>query len=314
MTFTWPEFLKRSGLFCLFSALVYFPVFQAFWWRDAVGAFYFGLPVFGLAQGVLAYRILGPVLRLVWWRVFLVAVVLTPATGLVFAYVGLESGACLFMGMPLIAPAQLAGIFLAKWRGRNSGQLNASLLVLVLLAPQVDMAMPYPKREQIVRTEVRIDATPAVVWQNTLTIPEIGPDERVWTFSHNIMGVPQPVSAEFRAGTRYLRWTEGVSLREIVTALEPARRIAWEFDFQDQAALRAVDPHISPNSQFTRLRQGEYMLEPLADGGTLLVLQTTLDIATPLNIYFGAWAERILQDFHKSVLRVIQTRSEAETL
>ena len=63
MTFTWPEFLKRSGLFCLFSALVYFPVFQAFWWRDAVGAFYFGLPVFGLAQGVLAYRILGPVLR-----------------------------------------------------------------------------------------------------------------------------------------------------------------------------------------------------------------------------------------------------------
>ena len=163
----------------------------------------------------------------------------------------------------------------------------------------------------MIRTEIDIAASPGRVWSNTLTIPIIGADELPWTFSHNLMGVPAPLSATYTKGVRHLRWAEGVRLREIVTEMNPLRKIAWRFDFHDMAALRTVDPHISPNSQFTRFRQGEYLLEPLADGGTLLVLQTTLDIATPLNIYFGAWAERILQDFHKSVLHVIKTRAEA---
>ena len=173
------------------------------------------------------------------------------------------------------------------------------------------MNLPYPVRHQIVRTEVMVNASASVVWKNTLSIADIKDHELPWTFSHDILGVPKPLSAAYDNGTRHLRWTQGVSLREIVTALEPNQRIAWEFDFYDQAVLRAVDPHISPNSKFTRLRSGSYSFEPIAGGGTRLTLETQLDIATPLNLYFGPWADRILQDFHISVLNVIKQRSEA---
>ena len=311
MSGAWRQLTGRAALFALVSAAVYGAVFQAFWTAEMAVAMYIALPVYGLLQGVFGFQIFAPVLRHSWWRVLIVVLVLDVLIAFGLGAAGIESAVCLIVGFPVVLVMQACGIWLAIWRNGRSGRLNFSLLALLLVAPLVDANLAYPTRSQVIRTEIDIAASPGRVWSNTLTIPIIGADELPWTFSHNLMGVPAPLSATYTKGVRHLRWAEGVRLREIVTEMNPLRKIAWRFDFHDMAALRTVDPHISPNSQFTRFRQGEYLLEPLADGGTLLVLQTTLDIATPLNIYFGAWAERILQDFHKSVLHVIKTRAEA---
>ena len=133
MTFTWPVFLRKCGLFCLISALIYFPVFQPMLWGEMVGAFYVGLPLFGLVQGAFAHGVLGRVLNASLWRTFLAAFVLTGAIGIVFTLAGLESAACLIMGMPLVAPAQLVGIILARRYDRKYPTLYVSTLVLCCL-------------------------------------------------------------------------------------------------------------------------------------------------------------------------------------
>jgi len=227
-----------------------------------------------------------------------------------------EAGICVAMAAPFFMVFSALGSAVTLWiirqfRSRRSTTLVIALPLLVLPA---ELQMSYAPRDASVTTVVEIAAPPEVVWQQTVEIRNVRPDELSWTFSHGILGVPQPVDARLEGegvgAVRQLRWTRGVNFQEIVTQWEENRLLAWDFRFGPGSIPPEVEAHIKVDSTYLKLAQGDYRLEPLADGHTRLTLTTRYRIATPIDFYCDLWGKLFLNDFHGVVLKVIRDRSE----
>ena len=134
--------------------------------------------------------------------------------------------------------------------------------------------------------------------------------QRVWTFSHNILGTPRPIDAVLVGDVRKLRWTGGIVFEEHLTALESNTSMTWDFVFNAPETLTAIDPHIAPQGGIVNMQSGSYHLTSLPNDVTSLTLETNYSIRKPVNTYLAIWGEVFLQDFHHAVLSVIKTRSE----
>ncbi|EHM00888.1 hypothetical protein HMPREF9946_02399 [Acetobacteraceae bacterium AT-5844] len=200
-------------------------------------------------------------------------------------------------------------------RESSSRKGPALLVVVPLLGMPMDAAMTYPTEHAAVTTVIEIDAPPATVWQHTVAIPDIRAEELRFTISHNLIGVPKPVDARLEGegpgAVRLLRWGQGIHFQEHVTEWEQDRRLAWRFHFAPDSIPAAVEAHIRVDSDYLRLEDGDYMLEPLPGNRTRLTLTTRYSMATPFNDYCRWWGERFLGDFHGIVLDVIRNRAEA---
>ena len=192
----------------------------------------------------------------------------------------------------------------------TSDTLNVSLLLLPTLAVPLFGQFEFPQAQMQVTTQFAIEAPKDVVWANTIEIDEIQAVERVWTFSHNILGTPRPIDAVLVGDVRKLRWTGGIVFEEHLTALESNTSMTWDFVFNAPETLIAFDPHIAPQGGIVNMQSGSYHLTSLPNGVTLLTLETNYSIRTPVNTYLAIWGEVFLQDFHHAVLSVIKTRSE----
>ena len=100
-----------------------------------------------------------------------------------------------------------------------------------------------------------------LVWANTYEIAEIQPRERVWTASHNILHTPLPIDAVVTGTVRQLRWTDGVQFQEHITDVVTNERLSWDFVFEDMDALKAFDPHVSPQGGIVNIQSGSYNLD-----------------------------------------------------
>jgi hypothetical protein len=231
-----------------------------------------------------------------------------------------EAGICVAMASPFFYGGSAFGSWLSclSLRKLRSRSVVSCIAILPLAGFPVDAIAPAPQHEAEVRTVVDIDAPPAAVWKNTVEIPQIRAAERRWTFSHNIVGVPQPVDARLQGqgvgAVRHLRWTRGVTFEEVVTNWQENRSLTWRFRFGPQSIPDSVEGHIKIDSAYLKLLGGDYRLAPLAGGRTRLTLTTRYMIATPINAYCDAWGHVFLTDFHRAVLTVIKQRSEATSL
>ena len=114
---------------------------------------------------------------------------------------GLETLICVAVAALPFLVLMLLGIWLMRLLlGRLSSdgsltKVNCSLLFLPFaLVPFLD-AVSFPQRRHAVVTEITIPAPVEVIWNETLEISAIQDDERIWTFSHDILGAPQPIDA-----------------------------------------------------------------------------------------------------------------------
>lgn len=124
----------------------------------------------------------------------------------------------------------------------TSDSLNASLLLLPILAVPLFGQFEFPRTQMRVTTQIVIEAPQDVVWANTVEISEIQPVEQVSTFIHNILGTPRPIDAVLVCDVRKLRWTDGVVFEEHLKAVETNTSMAWDFVFNAPETLTAFDP------------------------------------------------------------------------
>ncbi|MET4684539.1 hypothetical protein [Brevundimonas faecalis] len=110
---------------------------------------------------------------------------------------------------------------------------------------------------------------------------------------------------------RSLEWAKGVRFEEHVTTWKPEHELAWTFHIGAQASRLILDEHLTVDSDYLRLEEGRYRIEPTADGGSDLILTTRYWIRTPMNGYAAWWGGVFLGDFHRNVLNIIKTRAEA---
>lgn len=196
-------------------------------------------------------------------------------------------------------------------RGRT---LGVAALALPLLAMAGEPLLPVPETARTVARSQVVEAPPEAVWPLLLGIPDVGPHEGRWTVTQDLIGVPRPLGArllgEGVGAERLARWEGGIRFREVVTAWEPGRRIAWRFAWDDMSGWAMTDRHLLPSGPLLRVTTGGYRLEPLAGGRSRVTLETAYVMRTPLPAYAALWGEVILGDLERNILGVIAARAE----
>lgn len=261
-------------------------------------------------QARIAYRLTAP-----WLSILIVFVVLLALQW--------EVAICLIMLSPAVMFASscggaLAGFIATRLRGRRlqRGVLGC-FAVLPLLLAQLESGLVARTEWHTVENHVVINASPDVVWQTLLNVPNIRHEELRWSFSHAI-GLPRPraalLSGSGVGSVRDLYWDDDIHFREYVTTWAPQQRLAYDVDVSPaRDALRRLDTHVVIGDRHFNVIRGEYRLHALAADRTELVLGTTYRISTTVNGYGNLWAHSTLDDFHTVVLDLLKQRAETSS-
>ncbi|MDG5487473.1 SRPBCC family protein [Sphingomonas sp. BGYR3] len=236
-----------------------------------------------------------------------------------------EGAICILMLAPLwIVSSLIGGALTMKLRQRRKpgesidATFNASvLLVIPLVAFQVEPMIPLPRDRYVVTRSIDIAADPMTVWNLAKGVGAIRADEGRFTISQSLIGLPRPtgvrLDAERLGAVRHVAWQDDIRFDEVVTAWQPGRRLHWDFRF-GRAAMDGwamQDRHLMPDSPHYRITDGGYRLTRLPDGGTRLTLTTRYWAQTPVNPYARAWGELLIGDVSNNVLAIIAQRAEA---
>lgn len=231
-----------------------------------------------------------------------------------------EGTICIVILSPLWFGAAMLGVWaMYRWRGGKGGNdqsstFRSSLLIVPLIAMQVEPYVVLPQTTATVTRSIIVDAPPAKIWPLLRGIPDVRADEGAWNVSQDLFGIPRPVGAQlFGEGIgaeRRANWSNSVRFRERVIDWAPGERIGWRFIFDDIRGWAFTDAHLMPDSAYFRVTTGGYRMEPLANGRTRLTLHTSHWIQTPVNGYSQLWGEVFLGDVENNLLALIKGRAE----
>jgi hypothetical protein len=239
--------------------------------------------------------------------------------GLLFLAMGIEGIICMIMAVPMMAPLALFGglfgFFIQKgiWDRVN---LQPVIVLLVVLLPCLVAADAMTQGEpslRVVRSEVVIAAAPETVWRNVIAFPQL-PEPTGLLFQ---TGVAYPIRAEIRGegvgAVRYCVFSTGAFVEPIEEWKAP---MLLRFRVSDQPEpMREWSPYkIHPPHLHGYLvsRQGQFRIQTLPDGRTLLEGTTWYTNRMWPSAYWGLWSDYIIHQIHLRVLEHIRHLAERE--
>lgn len=246
------------------------------------------------------------------------------ATGLALVGVGAEGFLCIMMALGLVLaiglPFVLLGCLIAcvsQRSGRPPGK-HYTPFIIVLAGLPLLTAMEFQTgvAERIFNTStsVVINAPREVVWRHVVSFGEIG-GEPAWYFRR---GVAYPLRARIEGtgvgAVRYCEFSTGPFVEPITVWDEP-NRLAFDVQNSPPAMTewnpfhKVAPPHIDDYFQSHR---GQFLLEDLGDGRTLLTGTTCYSHRIAPSWYWNLWTEFLLHDIHNRVLRHAAELAEAD--
>ncbi len=229
----------------------------------------------------------------------------------------LEAFICVWMASPFFFLVAGIGGLLMRFvlrvsNRRTSSYLLAAFMVAPFVSSPLEARLSRPDSYRTVATEITIQASPAVIWDEIVRVPQIQPDERRLTF-FQLLGVPQPIAATMDfdgiGGLRHSTYENGMAFNEFVLDWQPLEKLHFTIEVDPSAPLPA--PFSEINGLYFEMIDGWYELEPLPLGGTVLRLSSTHRLSTSFNAYGGLWTDGILYDLQAYILEVIKGRAEA---
>jgi len=231
-----------------------------------------------------------------------------------------EGWICVVMFTPIALTASTLGgtaAGLIAHYGRSRRSKDASLVCVMCLPLLISYFEPQFLSQRDLRSVesvIDIQAPAAAVWWNIERVPRIRPAELQSSWSHTI-GFPNPVEAtlseEAVGGVRHATFEGGVLFIETIDVWEPERRLGFSIRAQtEQIPPTTLDEHVTVGGKFFDVLHGEYMLEPLSNGGTRLHLVSQHRVSTDFNWYAHLWTDAVMRDLQKRILFVVRNRSE----
>ncbi len=234
----------------------------------------------------------------------------------------LEGSICVVLASPAFLFFASMGGLAARWiqlrqATKSDKPLLCTILLPVLCTP-IELTTLSSTYQYTVSDSVIIQATPDQVWQELGNVSDISKDELPLSFGQ-LIGIPRPLRASMSAlennAVRTSEWEKGVVFQEIITAWEPAERMAYRFDINpEQIPDTALDKHVKMGGELFSPLYGSYHLQLTPEGHTLLTLITTLTDNTNLGGYSRFWGRVIFHDFHYMLLRLMKQRTEQHTV
>jgi hypothetical protein len=317
----WRMLLEGVGLGTLYGVILRVGMntpTRLWWLKDAAGVMTVAFLVLGpIVMGFLVIRRAeqgGRIPIVLWFGAPLLSVTLMMGILMLFAW---EGAICVLMALPIAwVFGAIGGVLggLSVRFGKISGRTTACLALLPFVLAPLEARLTAPTQTRIVASEIRIRAPAAKVWQNIERVPAIAPSELRETWAQHI-GFPRPIEAtlsyEGVGGVRHASFERGLMFIETVTAWEPEHRLAFGIK-ADTANIppTTLDEHVTIGGRYFDVLDGEYRLERLPNGDTLLHLTSHQRLSTDFNGYAGLWTDAVMQSLQTSILAVIQHRCE----
>ncbi|MBF2052213.1 MAG: SRPBCC family protein [Candidatus Sericytochromatia bacterium] len=235
---------------------------------------------------------------------------------LLLLLLAVEGVICLIMAAPLGIPLVLLGGWVGWLMQKQRRPAACPGLALFLLLPLLmgfERAADLPAPLFAVRTTIEIEAPPETVWQHVVSFSELPPPSD-WVLQ---TGIAYPLRAEIRGtgvgAVRYCVFSTGPFI-EPITVWEAPRLLRFDVSAQP-ATMDELSPYgIHPPhlDNFLRSRQGQFLLTPLANGGTRLEGTTWYEHAIWPAQYWRIWSDFIIHRIHWRVLSHIQNLAEAQ--
>jgi hypothetical protein len=229
-----------------------------------------------------------------------------------------EGSVCLLFAAPImLILASVGGVSagFAQRRQVRPVQLSAVALLPLLLVLLEDH-VPDPLSYRTVETAIRIHASAVAVWTNIIRVPAIQPTELPSSWVRTV-GFPRPVEAtlshEGVGGVRHASFTGGLVFTETIDRWDPLRDLSFSIHANtSQIPPTTLDEHVKVGGHYFDVLEGEYRLEALPDGNTLLHLSSRERVSTHFNAYAGFWTDAVMRSIQSSILHVIQRRAETQ--
>jgi hypothetical protein len=114
-------------------------------------------------------------------------------------------------------------------------------------------------------------------------------------------------------GVRHASFERGLTFIETVTNWEPEQRLAFTIKADtEHIPPTTLDQHVTIGGRYFDVLDGEYRIERLADGDTLLHLESRQRLSTDFNAYAGLWTDAVMNSLQSSILEVVQHRCEQQ--
>jgi len=237
--------------------------------------------------------------------------------GGVLLAVAVEGVICLIMAAPIAFPlAWLGGCVGYSLRSRSVVQSPAMFLLLAGLTPfgaTAERALHLPAEIFPVTTSIDLPSSPERVWETVLQPAKLdAPEQPLFR-----AGVAYPLASHIEGAgptaTRYCDFSTG-KLVEPVLIWDDLHRLRFRVA-SNPLPMQEWTPyaHLHPPhlDGFLVSRQGEFRLEPLANGGTRLYATTWYQHHLWPARYWKLWSDYIIHQVHQMVLRNIAQRAAA---
>lgn len=291
---------------------------QAFWVMTI--AFLFGVPfVVGYLAVTARFKLRreieekqpGPI----YWTFF--PWLPTIAAILIAALFAWEGSVCLLFAAPImLIMASIGGVAAGLTQRQKPRPVQLSVVALLpVLLIMLEIHIPDPASRRTVETAICIHAPAPIVWHNIIRVPTIGPTELPPSWVRTV-GFPRPVEAtlshEGIGGVRHASFTGGLVFTETIDHWDALRDLSFSIRANgEQIPPTTLDEHVKVGGPYFDVLEGEYRLESLPDGDTLLHLSSRERVSTHFNAYAGFWTDAVMRSIQSSILQVIRHRAEA---
>jgi uncharacterized membrane protein YhaH (DUF805 family) len=246
------------------------------------------------------------------------SVILLGAALLTLAFEGMV---CVIMATPIALPlAAFGGLCAYGVQRRRRFQTDAPVLLSVLLVftpglEWMEHVISRPPTRFVVRTSLDIAAPPEKVWHEVVAFSEIPPPTE-WMFR---AGIAYPIRAEMlgsgAGAERHCVFSTGAFVEPIGVWDEP--RLLKFSVTSNPPPMEEWTPysHIEPPHLhgFLVSEGGQFLLTPLANGGTRLEGTTWYQHGLWPAAYWQLWSDTIIHRIHLRVLRHIREEAEQKT-
>ncbi len=228
----------------------------------------------------------------------------------------LEGLICLILAYPIAITLGGMGALFGHYLSRISAPKNTAYSFLVipiafLVAVNIDHNAPVDKVSSI-SSSIEISASREIVWKEFINFKEIE-TEPAWYFK---LGIAYPTKARLVGtgvgATRYCEFSTGAFVEPITTWEYPS---LIQFDVISQPQpLQEWSPYgeiYAPHlDNYFRSVKGEFKIEKLANGNTLITGTTWYINEMQPTMYWNFFADQIISKIHDRVLKQIKTQAE----
>jgi hypothetical protein len=162
------------------------------------------------------------------------------------------------------------------------------LICVILLLP-IEQLQSINSQVRTVQTQIKIHASPQIVWDQIKSVRFISEKEQSFSFTHMI-GFPQPLDAKLvgqRVGAvRLATFEKGVLFIETINEWDEPHRLSFSIraDTKDIPPT-TFDEHVIIGGKYFDVLNGTYSIEDIGNGDVILHLSSSQRLSTRFNFY-----------------------------